>query len=135
MLKRLATVPLALLLLAGCPGGKPMPKTYPVSGKILHADGTPYAGGLVQFKPEGKEDVITTGKISSDGTFTLNSTVGTQQATGAVEGRHTVTILPPLGQDQHALKGAPPQPIQLRETCTVKPDQENKFTITLPEGQ
>jgi hypothetical protein len=131
----LAAALTAVLLAAGCKGAKPLPKTYPVTGKVLHADGSPYAGGLVQFKPEGNDDVTTTGLIQPDGSFTLTSTVDKQQVPGALEGRHTVTVLPPLAQDQRAMKGTPPLPVELRETCTVKPDGDNNFTITLPPGQ
>jgi hypothetical protein len=133
MTTRLAAPAMALLLAVGCAGGgKPMPKTYPVTGKVVQADGSPLAGGLIHFKPETNAEVTTTGVIQSDGSFTLRTTLDTQQVPGAVEGPHTVTILPPLGQDQHAARGMAPQPIQLRETYTVKAEGANNFTITLP---
>ncbi|HKI37563.1 MAG TPA: hypothetical protein VKA46_37250 [Gemmataceae bacterium] len=137
MTTRVATAALAgLLLAAGCTGsGKPLPTTYPVSGKVLYADGTPMTGGLVQFKPEGNPDVTTTGAIQQDGSFTLNSTVEKQQVEGAIEGPHTVTILPPLGEDQRAARGGAPLPVQLRETITVKADGPNNFTLTVPKGR
>jgi hypothetical protein len=136
MTKRITTAALAAVLLAtGCQGGKALPKTYPVSGKVVYSDGTPMTGGLVQFKPKGNAEVTTSGAIAQDGSFTLNSFVDNQKVTGAIEGPHTVTILPPLGQDQHAARGSSVQPIELRESFTVKPDESNTFTITLPKGR
>jgi hypothetical protein len=133
MAKRIATAALAALVLAaGCKPVKPLPKTYPVSGKVVHADGTPLNGGLVQFKPQGNTTVTTSGAILADGSFALSSFIDDQKVPGAVEGPHAVTILPPQGQDQRAGKGLAFQPIELGEPLTVKPDGENNFTITLP---
>jgi hypothetical protein len=135
MATRITTLGLAALLLAGCAGGNKLPKTYAVSGKVQFADGTPLAGGLVQFKPEGHDELTTSGVTKEDGSFTLSTTLDNQQADGAIAGPHKVTILPPLGQDQRAPKGLPPQPIQLGETFTVKPDGPNTFTLTVPGGR
>jgi hypothetical protein len=123
----------ALLLAAGCQGNSNLPKTYPVRGKVVFADGTPLRGGLVQFTPENKAEVTITGAIQEDGSFTLTTLAENESLTGAPEGQHTVTILPPLGQDQRAPKGMPQHPIQLREPVTVKADGPNTFTLTLPE--
>jgi hypothetical protein len=134
MTTRMVTAALAaLLLLAGCKGGKALPKTYPVTGKVVHADGTPVTGGLVHFKPQGNSDVTISGPIGADGTFTLSTFIDDQKVSGATEGPHTVTVLPPQGQDQGAARGQSLQPVELRETFTVKPDGENHFTITLPK--
>jgi hypothetical protein len=136
MTTRLATLGLAALLLAaGCSGSSKLPKTYPVHGKVVYADGTPLAGGLVQFQPEGHDELKTTGVTGADGSFSLSTTRDNERADGAIEGPHKVIILPPLAQDQHAPKGLPPQPVQLRETFTVKPDGPNTFTLTVPPGR
>jgi hypothetical protein len=123
----------ALLLAAGCQRNSNLPKTYPVRGKVVFADGTPLSGGLVQFTPENRAEVTTTGAIQEDGSFTLKTLVDAELLTGALEGQHTVTILPPLGQDQRAPKGMPQHSIQLREPVTVKADTSNTFTLTLPQ--
>lgn len=136
MTTRIATAALAaLFLVTGCTGGKAVPKTYPVSGKVVHADGTPLRGGLIQFKPQGNAAVTTSGPIAADGSFTLSSFIDEQKVAGATEGPHTVTILPPQGQDQGAARGRSVQPVELRETFTVRADGENKFTIALPKGR
>jgi hypothetical protein len=99
------------------------------------AFGTPFSGGLVQFKPQGSAAITTSGAIGADGSFTLSSFIEEQKVAGATEGPHTVTILPPQGQDQGAARGQSVQPIDLRETFTVKAEGENNFTITLPKGR
>jgi hypothetical protein len=131
---RLTAALAVLALAAGCHGNSKLPKTYPVSGKVVYADGTAVNGGLVQFVPERNAAGTTTGLIQPDGSFTLRTVVDNEDVSGAVEGPHTVTILPPLEQDQRAPRGLPPQPIQLREPVTVKADGPNTFTLTLPRG-
>ncbi len=135
MTTRLVVAMLALSFAAGCHGTRKLPRTYPVSGKVLHADGTAVSGGLIQFTPEKDTGVTTTGAIQPDGTFTLRTVVDNEDVAGAVEGPHTVTILPPLDQEQRAPGGLPPQPIQLRDPVTVKADGPNTFTLTLPQGR
>jgi hypothetical protein len=136
MTTRIVTAALAaLVLIAGCKGGKALPKTYPVTGKVVYPDGTPLTGGLVHFKPEGNDAVTTSGPIGADGSFSLSTFIDGQKVVGATEGPHTVTVLPPQGQDQGAARGQSAQPFELRDTFTVKADGENHFTITLPKGR
>jgi hypothetical protein len=136
MTARIATAALAaLFLVAGCKGDKALPKTYAVTGKVVHADGTPVAGGLVHFKPQGDDAVTTSGMIGTDGSFTLSTLIDGQKVSGATEGPHTVTVLPPQEQDRGAARGRSAQPVELRDTFTVKADGENHFTITLPKGR
>ena len=132
MTKYIAWPALAVLLLAGgCSSGKALPRTYPVTGKVVFADGTPMTGGLVQFKSESNPEVITTGAIQPDGSFTLTTTLDKQQATGALEGPHSALVLPPLADNQRGARGLPPQPIPLRGPFTVTPDGPNAFTLTV----
>jgi hypothetical protein len=136
MTTRIATAALAaLLLLTGCKGAKPLPKTYLVTGKVVRADGSPVAGGLVHFKPQGNADVTTSGPIGADGSFSLSTFIDGQKVPGATEGPHTVTVLPSQGQDQGAAGSQVAQPVELRDTFTVKADGENHFTIMLPKGR
>jgi hypothetical protein len=125
-----------LVLSAGCASStKSLPQTYPVNGKVVDADGRPMSGGVIMFKPESKADVTTTGSIQPDGSFTLITVVENQKVDGVIAGPYTVTILPPLGQDQRAAAGGAPQPVQLRETIIVKSDGANTLTLTLPRGR
>ena len=136
MTARIATAALAVLVLvAGCTGGKAPPKTYPVTGKVVRADGSPVTGGLVHFKPQGDADVTTSGPIGADGSFSLSTFIDGQKVSGATEGPHTVTVLPPQQQDQGAAGGRSAQPVELRDTFSVKADGENHFTIRLPKGR
>lgn len=73
--------------LTGC--GDDRPKTYPVFGKVVYADGTtPEFGDIEFFNQEHKLNAH--GKIQEDGTFK----VGTYDIDdGAVAGKHKVIIL------------------------------------------
>jgi hypothetical protein len=124
----------ALVLAAGCSGGAKVPKTYPVSGKVLQADGKPMTGGVVQFVPKNNLDVTTSGEIQADGSFTLSTVAENKKVTGATEGPHTVTVLPPV-QSQKSEQGSAPPAILIPEAYTVKSDGENNFTINIPKGR
>jgi hypothetical protein len=112
---------------AGC-GGKtkePPPATYPVRGKVVYRDGTPAAGGAVEFRPaQGR--LTSLGDVGPDGTFTLTAVFGNQKLEGAVAGAHAVTYLPAMGADQNV------EPVNLPRPVTVKPDGGNDFTLTVP---
>jgi hypothetical protein len=125
-----------LLLAAGCWGAsKPLPKTYPVTGQVLRADGAPLAEALVQFTPANNPaGVSTSGVTGADGKFRLSTIVGSMKVDGATEGNHSVTVIPPMGQAQQSSPGPPPEPITLARPYTVKPDGDNNFAITLPKG-
>ncbi len=130
---RLALPLAALALFAGCRGGSKAPKTYPVKGKVVRADGSAYPGGMIEFRST-TQPYNALGRIKpEDGTFTLNTLwEGKERLPGAVEGAFRVTVTPDLGQDQTKQKGEPPVPVQLAEEYVVKPDSSNDFTITLP---
>jgi hypothetical protein len=80
--------------LAGC--GKrpaPLPTTYPVHGKATYRDGTPLAGGSVQFLPEADRSVTTNGEIGGDGTYRLTTMRDGLRAEGAVAGPNRVIVV------------------------------------------
>jgi hypothetical protein len=81
---------LSLLGTARC--GGPGPYTgalYPVTGRVLLADGTPLTGGSVQFIPT-RGGLPASGKIAADGTFSLKS----KSRDGAAPGEYKVRIEP-----------------------------------------
>lgn len=134
----------ALTALAGCGGGAG--GTYPVSGKVVYADGQPVKAGLITFEPaDDKNGWAASGPIESDGSFTVAST---DKLTGAKPGKYRVVITPPEGEgaeDEGTDEGEggakvvlPPATIdpkyQTVETTSleaeVKP-QSNTFTFTV----
>jgi hypothetical protein len=105
--------------------GRPMPRTYAVKGKVVFPDGKPMPGGMVQLQSSIDPSMTTTGSIQEDGTFSLTTLFENKKLNGAIEGPHTVTVIPPMGPDQSAV------PITLPEPITVKPEDSNNFTITV----
>jgi hypothetical protein len=122
------TAALAAQLVVGGGCGGPdtgVPKTYPAKGKVVFPDGQPLTGGMVEFRSAADASLTTTGEIRPDGTFSLSTLVGTKKVPGAVAGEHRVTVLPPQGPDQAA------QPVTLPKPYTVRPGDDNDFTITI----
>lgn len=79
----------AVAVLAGCSDGREA--RYPVSGKLVTADGTPFRGrASVTFhiEKDGK-DYFGRGKVQSDGSFRLTTF---EPGDGAVAGEHKVTV-------------------------------------------
>jgi hypothetical protein len=94
-MKRIFVTGLALLMLAGCSGGR---KIVPVSG-MVRVNGQPYPNAIVSFQPVGTDGDQNPGRGSSaktgpDGRFTL-SVDG--QTPGALTGKHRVRISTDLG--------------------------------------
>lgn len=129
--------PLALLLLVvawgmlGCGPKQPAaPKTYPVKGNLLDANGEPVASALVEFRSTTNETWKATGVTTQDGTFSLKAFVGNSQIEGTIAGAHRVVVIPPLPQTQAVQANV--RPISLAEEYTVNEQGENNFTIQLP---
>lgn len=111
--------------------------TYPATGKVLKADGSPLSGGIVTFVPGDEKALKASGPITPDGLFTLN-TDGV--APGAPAGEYRVRVeLDPDGVSAAGpgvRRGAPFPAKYAREstsqlTATVKADAPNEFTFTL----
>ena len=124
----LATLPLLLLLLAGC-----AKKTHLVKGQVVFDDGTPakeLAGYYIMFESDDPK-ASATGVIAADGSFT----VGTfQEGDGALVGRQRVAISPPPAEVHKP--PLPPAPIAKKygsfETSLIEVDiqaQTNELTI------
>jgi hypothetical protein len=107
----------------------PPPKTYEVTGKVVHADGRPFNGGTIEFHSVENVSLTTMGQIKEDGTFTLTTMTGKHKLEGAVEGTYTAMVTPSLNQDQTEQENF--DAISVRDKFTVKPTGENIFTVKL----
>jgi hypothetical protein len=113
----------------GC-GGKekpPPPKTYPVTGKVVYADGKPMKGGTIEFRSVADPTLTMMGDIGDDGTFSLRTLHDNAKLSGAIEGEHRVTILP-QSKDQTT------PPIQLTQTFKIKAQDTNQISIKLEQN-
>lgn len=133
-------VGLVLLLVVSLPGcghpPAPLPTTYPVHGKVTYKDGTPVAGGLVQFQPQAEPSVTTGAAIQAYGTYTLITIRDGLRAEGAVPGPNRVIVTPANGTT------ASPQTIDLKNAQpelapTIYPtpynveQHDNEFNLTV----
>jgi len=118
---------LLAFLVVGCGPKENVPKTYPVTGKVVDAKGNPVKAGSVQF--ESKTDTTTTviGEIQPDGNFSLRTFNNKMNAQGAQEGEYKVTINLP-GVDMTNI----PPPIIMPKPYRVEP-KENNFELKLPK--
>jgi hypothetical protein len=139
---RIASV-LFLLAASGCGGSRP--ETYPVTGTVQFADGTPVRTGFVEFLPS-TGGPSARGVIGSRGDFRLGTF---ETADGAPAGEYVVlvtqharTLTPAeaekLGPEhlEHAadqvlvsVKYASRDSSDLR--CTVKPEPKNHFELSV----
>src|SRR5688572_23465553 len=81
---------LVVVLLSGC--GPALPKTYPVTGKVVDPAGKPWAGGSIMFQLAADPRVVADGVIGPDGTFTLTTKMYGKAKEGAAEGEHSVMV-------------------------------------------
>ena len=118
-----------LLVLAGCSGGVDVPKTYPVTGKVIGKNGLNVGGAGIRFESKDP-NIIITGDIQEDGSFTLKTHKGKASADGAPEGEYRVTITVPSPADRAtAGRRAVIPAITLPKTCKIKPNEENHFNF------
>jgi hypothetical protein len=78
---------IAIGLCLGC--GEPRRKTFPISGRVVFADGSPVKVGTIETKSI-QHSVQATGKIERDGSFSLTTY---QEGDGAVEGEHQCVVV------------------------------------------
>src|SRR5262245_27685668 len=117
---------LALLMTVGCgDSSPPLPKTFPVSGKVTYKGGEPLKGGLVQFQSAAEPDLTITGDIKPDGNYTL-TTMNRQgnKVLGAAAGEYHVSLITPVGADQ---SGGEEVPLPDAKVET----KENRFDFVL----
>jgi hypothetical protein len=73
------------------------PNFYPVRGKVILKGIGPLTDGEVRFRPDANRDLIATGKIKKDGTFSLSTP---SQGDGVLEGtcKAAVVVAPRKGK-------------------------------------
>lgn len=82
----------------GCADGRPA--TFPVSGRVVFADGTPVTSGTVELESVD-HGVNARGAIQPDGTFRLSTY---ETGDGALPGRHRVAVIQMfVAQDERAI--------------------------------
>lgn len=128
----------AMTGLVGCGTGSGV---YPVQGNVISTTGIAPQFGTVEFRSDS-EGRVASGKIQSDGTFTLTTF---EPNDGAVKGDHDVILVrfinvedgKPLESHGHAVEI--PERYASYETsgltATVKPGRNNKITIEFDPGQ
>jgi hypothetical protein len=106
----------------GASRGTPLPKTYPVSGKVFYKGGYPVSGGVIQFQSDSDPSLTRMGEIGPDGTFELVTLFQNERLQGATVGRYHVTVIPRMSDNT-------PVPIfQLPRAYTVT-TEDNYFSI------
>jgi hypothetical protein len=129
-----ALVACAALLVWGASGChrrvvRPIPKTYPATGKVVVTQGQFSAADcMIQFEPENPE-LMAQGIVAKDGTFSLNTVFHEDRLPGATEGPHAVRIIPPLTRG-----GANTIPVVTPASLKVEP-KENVFTVKVTVGR
>lgn len=120
----------SLLLLGGCGGGEDpeAPETHEVKGKVVWSDGTPLAGGQIEFQSTGETDFTILAQVQTDGTFSLRTLHNGKQSSGAVEGTFRVVVMQQMSQEAEQTDV---RPIMVRKPVTVKPG-DNVVTVQLP---
>jgi hypothetical protein len=116
--------------LTGC--GPSLPKTYPVTGRVVQKNGRAFTGGSVTFKSVSDETIIADGEIGPDGTFSLRTKMHGLDKPGAAAGEHHVMVedpkrnVAPDGQLRIT-------PLLVSKTCTVEA-KDNDLTIEVDVG-
>ena len=124
--------------LVGCGGGGL--STYSAGGKVTFPDGTPLAGGWVEFQPVNSEHAVSArGEIQADGTFELGTN---EPGDGAIEGEHRALVTPPPFQGDRDEMTSVPETIDrkfqqfdtsgLKFTVTAGGDNHFEIQVTRP---
>lgn len=81
-----------IMLAAACGCGSDLPATYPVKGKVVFKGGKVVADGRIEFHSVADAELVATGDIEPDGSFSLVTFKRGKQRAGAVEGQHKVVV-------------------------------------------
>lgn len=125
----------ALVLVAGCGGGKDQPAfadLHPVTG-VVKRDGQPVKGGQITFTMDAdKQEFGVNSIVGADGTYTLTTYRKTdntgERKNGAPAGSYKVSYVPDIG-DQTA--GGSMEPIRIPNPQVVVAGS-NTLHIDLP---
>jgi len=113
----------------GCSSNAPtrdVPKTYPVVGTVMRADGSPFPGGSIQFRPKARSTVTIIGDIDEKGYFTMRSVGADGKLEGTPEGEYDVIVTPiSLSQEEQV------QSITLAKTVVIRPGEKNELALKL----
>jgi len=113
----LVAVGLAGLFAAGCSDPNvattPIGKTYPVSGRVVLANGKPLAAGRVVLVPDESTGAPSSGEIQADGQFRLTTK---SPDDGAVPGRYKVRVEP--AESARGKTRKPPFPVRYLDEDT-----------------
>lgn len=80
---------------AGCQGNqRPIPKTYPVRGKVVYKNGAPVTNaGRIEFQTPNELYHTILGQVQPDGTFGLYTLSNNRKYPGATAGAHKVFVI------------------------------------------
>lgn len=138
-LARLLAPTMALLVFASCQPSDRLP-TYPVAGRVVLADGSPFHGGDdgAVIWESVEHGLSATGAIDSEGRFTLTTY---EPGDGAVAGKHRIAISPPTPEgDPDARVYRPTIDPKFRDLdasgleATIEPKRLNEITVELTDG-
>ncbi|WZO96046.1 hypothetical protein EP7_003019 [Isosphaeraceae bacterium EP7] len=110
--------------------------TYPASGKVLRANGSPLPGGIVVLVPPDPKSPKATGPIASDGTFNLN-TDGIAPGAPAGDYKVRIELDPEADMSVFGTKRGLPFPAKYAKestsglTATIQAAGVNEFTFAL----
>lgn len=131
-LPRFVMVSLSVIVLVGCPNGKPkgdLPPLHPAKGKLTRG-GQAVTGGTVRFIADPEvPDLIVTADIGREGTFELKTfhAVSQKMGNGAPLGNYKVSYYMP--QSDQVAGGQNPV-IEVQQRVTIK-EGPNDLTIEI----
>jgi len=125
-MRRMLALIVGVLLLVGCRAGRPaLPKTYPVKGKVVDANGAPLKGGFVQFETDKPTDMTVVATIESDGAFSAKTFRDKEEMPGAPEGEYRLVV-----NRQIADGNAPPPAFTMPKPYKVEA-KDNNFELKI----
>jgi hypothetical protein len=115
------------LMAVGCGGASP--PTFPVTGKVLFADGSPVTHGIIEFAPrDGGEAARST--IAADGSFDLKT--GTRR--GAAPGAYRIAVIQVASAEDVAPRQHQAHAKQLRVPAQYRSPETSGLERTIEAG-
>ena len=116
------------LLVAGVITGCSEPKFYPTRGMVRDEVGL-LSAGEVRFRPVSHPNLVASGKIQRDGTFTLSTP---DRGEGVLEGDVQAAVIPAEGGPRIAKRYGDYSTADLN--FTIRPRDENYFILEVRRG-